>query len=163
MHSIKETLPHLLCMWNWKSPSQTSADIKVEHYLRIHPIYTEMFKYSCCCLCGNTKIFHWRWLNASRGCPEKWWSTHLVDVQQPPGRGPGQVALGGPAWAGVLAGPEDLQRSLLTSTVLWFCGSRSLPLIRAAPGPAYWWRKAFNLKTKQSNSNCRNTHWQVWK
>lgn len=34
----------------------------------------------------------------------------------------GQPALGGPDWAGVF-GPDDFQRSLPTSTILWFCDS----------------------------------------
>jgi len=36
---------------------------------------------------------------------------------------PGQLVVGGPAWAGF--GPDDLQRSLPTFTILWFCDSVS--------------------------------------
>ena len=49
------------------------------------------------------------------------------DIPDPPGRGPVQPAVGGPASAGVV-GLDDAQRSLPTPTILWFCDSVRLGL-----------------------------------
>jgi len=40
------------------------------------------------------------------------------NIQKPPGHCAKKSALGDPAWA---QGPDDLKRSLPTSTLLWFC------------------------------------------
>jgi len=57
------------------------------------------------------------WLSADTGCPERLWDLLLGDLQKPPGNGPGQPALGGPAGVGV--GADDLQGCLLNSAILW--------------------------------------------
>ena len=46
------------------------------------------------------------------------------DAEKPSGHGPEEPAVDGLAWAGA-ARPDDLQRSLPTSTNLWFCEKSS--------------------------------------
>lgn len=64
---------------------------------------------STCLLC--------RWRSTCMGCLERLWSL-LGNIQKPSGWGPGQSALGVPAWAGI--GQNDQMRLLPTSTILWF-------------------------------------------
>ena len=45
---------------------------------------------------GNTFSL-WGWLSTGTGCPGKWWSR---SIPKPFCQCPGQLALGGPAWAG---------------------------------------------------------------
>lgn len=58
------------------------------------------------------------WALTGTGCPEGLWSLPPWDHQKPPGHGPGQAALGGPAWG---PGPDGPQRSLPASTILRLC------------------------------------------
>ena len=46
---------------------------------------------------GST-LSAWRWLSTGTGCPESLWSLQ-GNIQKLSGHGPGQLTLGGPAWA----------------------------------------------------------------
>ena len=59
----------------------------------------------------------WEWRSTGTGCPGRLWSLHPWWCSKAAAHGPGQHAWGGLS-RGIGAG--DLQRSLPTSTMLWF-------------------------------------------
>ena len=93
----------VLCSYNTDITKHAYAYVHIHVHIYIH-IYISSGVVSR----NSTKLIRlWRYLDL------------FGDLQKPPGRGPGQPALGVPAWPGV--GAAGLQRALPASALLCFC------------------------------------------
>lgn len=78
----------------------------------------------------NTFLLWW-WPSTGRECPEVLWISLLGDIQKQAEHDPGQLDL----CLSRGLGPYAVQRSLQTSTVLWFCELLQLYLSNSHPCP----------------------------
>ena len=87
------------------------------------------------------------------------------DIQDPPGQGPVQAAVGDPASTGGV-GLDDAQRSLPTPNILWFCDSQSWTWDEAPNPESLWWSlnclpqdMEFSLDCILGERTSRSTEW----